>query len=116
MLSERYVLPNVQARRATEASDRVFVRCVGGEDITSGSLETLTQGWMGVLGSQGVLAGDRVVMILPNTQVLPVWMAIAGSARSKCRSTPPTAAVYWSMCRSTRTRYVTSFVRRFKTG
>jgi crotonobetaine/carnitine-CoA ligase len=71
------VLPNLLAQRAIDGPDRIFVHNVGGEDLSYGRLEALTSGWMRLLAEQGVAAGDRVVMMLPNTEVLPVWMAIA---------------------------------------
>ena len=77
MLDDHDVLPNLLARRAIEGPDRVFVHNIGGDDLSYGRLEAITRGWMRLLAEQGVVAGDRVAMMLPNTEVLPVWMAIA---------------------------------------
>jgi carnitine-CoA ligase len=77
MLHDHEVLPNLLAQRAIDGPDRIFVHNVGGEDLSYRRLEAITRGWMRLLADQGVAAGDRVVMMLPNTEVLPVWMAIA---------------------------------------
>ena len=37
-----------------------------------------TRAWIRLLGAEGeAVAGDRVVVMLPNTKLLPIWMAIA---------------------------------------
>jgi crotonobetaine/carnitine-CoA ligase len=77
MLAEHDVLPNVLARRAAEKPDQIFAHLIGGESQTYGRLEQLTRGWMGLLRQHGVRAGDRVIVMLPNIEVLPVWMAIS---------------------------------------
>ena len=77
MLRREEVLPNLLAERAARRPDRVFVRNVGGEDLTYAQLEAEIQAWLALLGDQGVTPGDRVVVMLPNTRLLPIWMAIA---------------------------------------
>ncbi len=77
MIAAADVLPTLLAARAASDPERVFVRHVGGEDITYAALETDVLGWMGVLAGHGVGVGDRVVVMLDNTEILPVWMAIA---------------------------------------
>jgi crotonobetaine/carnitine-CoA ligase len=77
VLSEAEVLPNLLARRAVQAPERVFMRYVSGENVTYGRLEALTRAWMRLLHAEGVAAGDRVVVMQPNTKELPVWMGIA---------------------------------------
>ena len=77
MLSRGQVLPNLLADRAASTPGRVFVRNVDGDELTYGRLEALTQAWIRLLREEGVSAGDRVVVMLPNIQLLPIWMGIA---------------------------------------
>jgi crotonobetaine/carnitine-CoA ligase len=77
MLAREEVLPSLLADRAARTPDRVFVRNVGGDELTYAQLEAEIQSWLALLGGEGVTAGDRVVVMLPNTKLLPIWMAIA---------------------------------------
>jgi crotonobetaine/carnitine-CoA ligase len=77
MLTREEVLPNLLADRAALSPGRVFVRNVGGEDLTYAQLEAEIQAWLALLGDEGVTPGDRVVVMLPNTRLLPIWLAIA---------------------------------------
>jgi carnitine-CoA ligase len=77
MLKRGEVLPNLLADRAVSSPHRTFIRNIGGEELTYARLDAETRAWIGLLRAEGVSAGDRVVVMLPNTQLLPTWMGIA---------------------------------------
>jgi crotonobetaine/carnitine-CoA ligase len=72
------VLPTLLARRAAEEPDRVFLRYSGGEDWTYAQLDERVLAWAATLAACGVVAGDRVLLMLPNAlDAVALWLAVA---------------------------------------
>jgi len=90
MIATRDVLPNLLARRAQETPDRVFLRHVDGEDWTYAKLEQRVLAWAAALHARGVVPGDRVLVMLPNSlESIAIWMA---AARLGAIEVPPNIA------------------------
>lgn len=72
------VLPSLLAQRALEEPDRLFLQFSGGEEWTYGDLDRRVLGWAAALSAEGVVRGDRVVVMLPSSlDAFAVWMAAA---------------------------------------
>lgn len=77
---ERLALPTLLRRRAVddEHGDRVFLQHVDGTALTYRRLEDLVLRWKRELREAGVVAGDRVLSLLPPSfDAVAVWMAAA---------------------------------------
>ena len=78
MLASSQVLPTLLRLRAEEEPERVFLQHVDGTSWTYAELERNVLSWARGLASCGVEAGDRVVVMLPNSlELVAVWMAVA---------------------------------------
>jgi crotonobetaine/carnitine-CoA ligase len=71
-------LPQLLRRRAEETPDRTFLVDVAGPARTFAQVEADVLSWMGLLRATGVVAGDRVgVMLPPSIDAAELWLAIA---------------------------------------
>jgi crotonobetaine/carnitine-CoA ligase len=78
MLDRDDVLPNLIARRAEEFGDRLFLAHVDGPTMTYAQLHEAALRWAGALQRQGIVAGDRVIVMLPPSfDAITAWLGIA---------------------------------------
>ena len=66
MLERDLVLPHLVARRAYEHPERVFLRHVDGSMMSYAQLHEAALDWAGALERLGIVAGDRVAVMLPH--------------------------------------------------
>lgn len=73
----RWVLPAVIEEQAARRGDQSLVSVIGGDSMTYRELRDAAAQVAGLLGSLGVMAGDRVALMLPNTlDFLRAWAGI----------------------------------------
>jgi carnitine-CoA ligase len=71
-------LPHLLRRRAAETPDRMFLVDVAGPTRTFAQVEADVLSWLVLLRDAGVVAGDRVgVMLPPSIDAAELWLAIA---------------------------------------
>ncbi|MCZ4519458.1 AMP-binding protein [Rhodococcus ruber] len=71
------VLPQLLARRAREAPDKIFALEPDGETATRAQMNVKALKWAGVLRDLGVDAGDTVLMMVPTSvEAVSAWIGI----------------------------------------
>lgn len=80
VLTEQLVLPNLLVERARDPSqgDGTFLQAPDGREATFAEVDHAVQRWMAALAEAGVVAGDTVLVMLPNCfESVYVWLAAA---------------------------------------
>lgn len=76
MLAQEHILPQLIARRAQEAPQRVFLQHVDGSEISYAGLHAQALRWAGGLRALGITPGDTVLVMLPNSiDAVAAWLA-----------------------------------------
>ncbi|MCZ7526676.1 MAG: AMP-binding protein [Acidimicrobiia bacterium] len=77
MLTRDEMMPGCLARRAAEHPDRVFMREVGGGEVTHRQLHEAALGWAAALRRLGVTSGATVLTMLPTRiDTYATWLGI----------------------------------------
>ncbi len=71
-------IPAVLAERARANPEKIFIREVGGREVTYGAFQTEALKWAALFSKLGVKAGDTVLTMLPPTvDAYAVWIGLA---------------------------------------